>query len=424
MASRLKVLVSAYACNPNQGSEEGVGWGWVRTIARLHDVWVITDASHQEDIEAAVRQSPDDWRCVSFHYVPRTRWNLIEALWPPSFFWTYEHWQKDTFQLARQLHRDVGFDLAHQLTYVTFRVPGYLWKLDLPFVWGPLGALENTPWRFLPMLGLRGCLHFAARNLINSLHRRCLWRPKEAFHRASGGIIAATEGIQREIRRWYGEDSRVICEVGPPPRTAAAPSIRNDGEPLRLAWSGLHLPRKALPLLLHALNDLPDSVRWELDILGGGPCTAAWQRLAERLGLSSRCRWHGFIPREKAVGVIGKCHLVIITSMQDLTSTVVLEAISQGVPVVCPDHCGFAEVVTPESGVKLPLTSPRQLRHDLAHCIAQLAGDEPKRRRLAEGALRRIADYSWEKKSQMIDQIYQEVVASWQKRRQKTSSRE
>lgn len=33
-----KALVCAYACNPWQGSEHGVGWGWLRSIAQEHEV--------------------------------------------------------------------------------------------------------------------------------------------------------------------------------------------------------------------------------------------------------------------------------------------------------------------------------------------------------------------------------------------------
>lgn len=59
MNGRLKVLVAAYACNPRLGSEEGVGWGWVTAISRLHDLWVFTAEFHRGDIERALAASPD-----------------------------------------------------------------------------------------------------------------------------------------------------------------------------------------------------------------------------------------------------------------------------------------------------------------------------------------------------------------------------
>ena len=50
----MRVLLSAYACEPNKGSEAGVGWHWALEIARLgHEVWALTRANNRAPIEAA-----------------------------------------------------------------------------------------------------------------------------------------------------------------------------------------------------------------------------------------------------------------------------------------------------------------------------------------------------------------------------------
>src|SRR5437660_12518213 len=51
MAKKLKVLISAYACEPNKGSEPEVGWQWALQMARFHDVTVLTRANNQPTIE-------------------------------------------------------------------------------------------------------------------------------------------------------------------------------------------------------------------------------------------------------------------------------------------------------------------------------------------------------------------------------------
>ncbi|NLY01771.1 MAG: glycosyltransferase [Rhodopirellula sp.] len=363
-----------------------------------------------------------------FHYVePRpwhfalTRmWELIEAsCLKPVMNSAYRLWQKDAFRLAGDLHREIGFDLMHLVTMVGYRFPAKFYQIDVPFVWGPIGGLENTHWRFLPLLGFSGCGYYSARNMINSLDRRFLPDPKRAFAKAaaSGGIIAATGGIRREIKKWYGHDSEVICEIGPPAEIATEHSLRSSGEPLKLAWSGRHDAGKCLPLLLKALALLPADFSWNLTILGQGPDTAKWRRLSRRLGLEDRCRWTGWLERDAAVRTMHDAHLFVITSMKDLTSTVLLEALSQGLPVVCPDHCGFTDVVTADCGIRLPVHSPRQLIADLAAAIRQLGEDETERRRLAAGALRRIGDFSWEKKAAAVDAIYRRAVEAWGKNR-------
>jgi nucleoside-diphosphate-sugar epimerase len=54
----MKVIVSAFACDPQGGSEGGVGWNAVNRIARRHDVRVITSRRverHWKEAAAAGR---------------------------------------------------------------------------------------------------------------------------------------------------------------------------------------------------------------------------------------------------------------------------------------------------------------------------------------------------------------------------------
>lgn len=410
----LKVLLSAYACNPRKGSEEGVGWSWVRCIAGFCDPWVLVAEYHRDDIEAHLRRYPDEMSNVHFvyvphkpwHYQPTSGWKKIEgSMLKPVMNLAYMLWLKDAFTLAKQLHREEHFLLAHQLTYVGFRFPGRLWKLDIPFVWGPVGGLENTPWRFLPVLGIRGMIYYAGRNLINGIQRLFLRSARKAFRQADV-VIAATSGIQREIRRWYCVDSRVICEVGPPEGMIAEIKPRETHEPLRLIWSGEHLPGKALPLLLQALASMTTGCAWHLDILGQGPLQVSWKKLAVELAVERDCTWHGLLPREEALEVMSRGHVFVITSLKDLTSTVLLESLVLGLPVICPDHCGFSNVVNAECGIKLPVENPAQLITDLTQAIEALCRDEPRRQALAEGAVRRAGDYSWERKAAEIEVMY------------------
>ena len=400
------LLVCAYACNPYHGFEPGVGWGWVNMIARFGETWVLTDAANREDIERETSHDPSHYENLHFIYIPRTRWLSAEKIWPPAYLWTYRLWQREAYKLGCELHRKIGFSLVHVVTYVGFRVPGPFWKMDIPLVWGPIGGLENTPWRLLPAMGVSGAIHYGCRNVINTLHKLLLREPKHAFAKARGSIIAATSGIQREIEHWYGEQSTVICEVGAP---AAADDYarREPGRNLRICWSGAHLPGKGLPLLLQALAKLPADASWEVSILGEGPCTTKWRRLAQRLGIDARCIWTGNLSREDALETMGRSHVFVITSLKDLTSTVLLEALSRGLPVICPNHCGFADVVNDQCGVRLPVGSPRELTEQLELAILWLLAEESIRRGLAAGALVRSQEFSWDPKASQLQTVYE-----------------
>ena len=109
---------------------------------------------------------------------------------------------------------------------------------------------------------------------------------------------------------------------------------------------------------------------------------------------------------------MGRGHVMLITTLYDLTSTVTVEALAKGLPIVCLDHCGLAEVVDEKSGIKVPVTTPKRVVNGIAGAIEILAKDERRRQTLAHGALYKAAAFSWQTKIQSLDQIYQRRIES------------
>src|SRR5262249_33845267 len=65
----MRVLLSAYACRPNAGSEPGVGWNWATHLAaRGIDVHVLVAKRNQAPIEAGLSANPTP--NLHFSYVP------------------------------------------------------------------------------------------------------------------------------------------------------------------------------------------------------------------------------------------------------------------------------------------------------------------------------------------------------------------
>lgn len=407
----MKIVISAYACSPYKGSEPGVGWGFVSALARHHALWVIVeDEKFREDIERFLAVHPGFNKDVHFFFLKKKRNRFLRKIWPPSYYWYYRRWHLDAYRLAQKIHREVGFDIAHQLTMVGFREPGYLWKLGIPFVWGPVGGMGLFPWRFLPAVGAYGVLYYLGYNVLNWMHMNFLKRPCKAAQTAisgsENGLFAATSENQQEAKKYWGCDCALLSEVGLPRKPLEIIRGRTADEPLRLVWCGLHIPRKALNLALLALSRLPAELDRELHILGEGPRTKAWEKLSEKLEVDTFCHFHGWQPRENVLEIMQKSHVMLITSLRDLNSTVTVEALALGLPVICPDHCGFADVVDESCGVKIPVTTPKEVISGIASAIEQLERDEDKRRLLAQGALKRAQNFSWEKKVEEINRVY------------------
>ncbi|MCZ6744779.1 MAG: glycosyltransferase family 1 protein, partial [Alphaproteobacteria bacterium] len=143
----MKILLSAYACEPNKGSEPEVGWRWALELARLgHEVWVLTRENNRTSIEAGLaRQNPlPNLHFAYYDLPPWARWWKRGARGVHLY---YRLWQWGAYRLAKKLHRQHGFDRAHHVTFVSLRHPTFLRRLGVPFVFGPVAGGERVPWR-------------------------------------------------------------------------------------------------------------------------------------------------------------------------------------------------------------------------------------------------------------------------------------
>ncbi|MGC2614814.1 MAG: glycosyltransferase, partial [Terracidiphilus sp.] len=357
-ARPLKVLVSAFAFNPTKGSECSVGWDYVRAIAAKHKVWVITRALEREETEQYLLQHPHALANLSVQYVQERFRNLTSPLGHITNYWRYKVWQWDAYVLARELDARIDFDVVHQLNGTGFREPGHLWKLGKPFVWGPIGGLQFTPFWLLNAVPFGSRVFCVLKGLSTLWAMHVSRRPRRAAATAQV-ILASSSNVAEKVHALWGRDAITLCEVSAPDLEPRALVRRGPGEPLRIVWSGTCNPLKALNIVLLSLGQLKQSFAdWRLIVIGDGPLWESWKRLAGKLGLAEHCSFLGRVPRAEALSVMATGHCFVQPSLYDATSTVVAEALAHRLPVLCLDHFGFRDAVNSACGVKIP---PNQL---------------------------------------------------------------
>jgi glycosyltransferase involved in cell wall biosynthesis len=405
---RPRLLMMCYACNPYKGSEHAEAWNRAIAAARDFDVWVICDAD--ECAESIRRYEQEQGRItgLTFVYVDPPRWQKRLARLPGTYYPVYHLWHLQAGRVAKRLHAELQFDLAHQVSLQGYREPGELWQLKIPFIWGPVGGTQNFPWRFLLAEGATAGGRAAFRSAANWLQFRTSGRVRRAL-RATTQLIAANSDGVRKFSRIHGVTPELMSDVATP-RIAAKPRLAEPGQPLRLLWSGVFEPRKALSILLRALAKLEDSVDYRLTVLGSGKCQGKWQRLARKLGIDGRIHWTGEIPYAQAMRQYELADVFAFTSLCDTTGMVVIEAIASGLPVIAFDHQGVGDIVTEACGIKVPVTTPARAIADWEQAIRRLASDGELRERLSRGAIDRAGDYHWTKVTRRTAEIYDRAL--------------
>ncbi len=408
----MRVLLSAYACEPGKGSEPGVGWNWVRQIARFVDkVWVITRTNNRLVIEEALKEEP--LPNVHWVYFDLPRWMRFWKKGQRGVHLYYYLWQIGIYPVARRLHRDVGFDLVHHVTFGNYWIPSFLVLLPVPFVWGPVGGGESAPRPFYPTFSLRGRLYEQARNLARRLGELDPFT-KMTARRSAMALSKARETAAR-LKQLGTRRVFILSEVALPEEeiTQLFNVPLHLDTPFRLLslgrllhWKGFHL---GLMAFARFAREYPQSEYW---LVGDGPEQRNLERLAQKLGVADRVRFWGALPRVEALKKLADCDVLVHPSLHDSGGWVCVEAMAARRPVICLDLGGPALQVTEETGFKIPAHTPEQAVAEMVEAMRRLATDETLRRRMGEAARRRVREaFSWERRGEEIQEIYDKVIS-------------
>ncbi len=425
----MKVLLMAYECSPWRGSEWAVGWGRLLQAARAAEVHVITSESNVPDLQRAEADGllPANAWVHSLRVSDRLCARLGQRGASDYDYGAYQEWQRVALRLARRLHAEHGFDVAHQSTVCTFREPGEMWRLGVPFVWGPFGGVQNFPLRMLPMLRPRDAVYEVARGVANWATLRLNPRVRAAARHA-GAVLGANSCNASQSERVFGRRVELLLETGVadvkvPCRQRYLSRVRalktgTEMPRLRLLWSGQMRPRKALPVLLRALAQLKGRVDFALAVLGDGPELERWRAMAEDLSLADRVTFKGRLPLAEAVAAMQGADVFCFTSLRDTSGNVVLEALAAGVPVVTFGHQGAGDMVSDGCGICIPVTTPRTAIAAWANALTSLADDPVRLLRMSEGATVQAHRFLWSSNGDRVNALYRHVSRQQSTQRQ------
>jgi len=406
----MKTLMSAYSCEPGRGSEPGIGWNTVREVAKYHQVWVLTRPDESKtEIEAELTRNS----VPNLHFVYFTlpiwgsgwRWGQSGAMQVHHYLW-----QIQAYFVARKLHRQIGFDVIHHVTFAKYSSPSFLSFLPVPFVWGPLAGGESAPSEFWQDFNCKAKVYETARNLARFLGEL---DPFVRFTAKRSTVIqATTQETAQQLYKMGVENVEVVAAIGLPQKDINFLSDYSipDANPIRfisigrlLHWKGFHLGLRAF-----ASANLPNAEYW---ILGDGAEFNQLELLAENLGIAQRVKFWGKLSREETLKKLRDCHVLVHPSLHDSGGWVCLEAMAAGRPVICLDLGGPAVQVTPENGFKVLPSNPKQAVEDIAFSMTQLVKNPQMRIDMGEAGRQLVCEkYSWQNRGERLSQLYQQII--------------
>jgi glycosyltransferase involved in cell wall biosynthesis len=325
----MRIAVFAYACEPKEGSEPGVGWMWARMLATLGDVWVVTRANNREAIEAGVADLPERDR-LHFVYVDLPAWARFWKRGSRGLRLYYLLWQVAAYSELRRLRDQEGsFDIAWHVTLATVWLGSLAALISRTFVYGPVGGGVNPPRQLLSSLGFKGIAYEVARVLVRSIGRFANPLARLAWRRADLILVQNPEAKRSIPKRHRGK-----CVVFPNVVLEEAPALSQRGprDSKTALFAARLLPWKGGVLAIRAIAEAPG---WRLIVCGRGPDETRLRRIADQCGVSEMVEFRGWLPREELLQLMrSDVQSFLLPSLHDEAGWAVVESMSSGCPVV------------------------------------------------------------------------------------------
>ncbi|MEZ0486592.1 glycosyltransferase family 4 protein [Fibrella aquatica] len=400
-----KVLISAYACVPGLGSEEGNGWYYSTIVSQTnHQVWCLTRSCNRAAVDKRLLETP--FPNLNFVYVNTPDWVEKVYFWGLiGMYFHYLYWQWAALKTARPLNEVHQFDVVHHVSYGSLQLGSLLYKLNRPFIFGPIGGGQEAPsslrhyfkghWKKEQM-----------RTMISELLLRfnpgCFKAVRRAKH-----VLVWNKDTRRKVE-WLGRTENVTSEFSGISQAfiPQTPIVHPPGPVLQLVWVGRLMPRKALELTLHGLSKVDSRLPIQFTIVGDGEMGQYVPEYLETYNLKDRVHWAGKVGYEQVKAFYRQADVFFFTSLRDTGPAQLMEAMAYSLPVVTLDMHGQAELVNESTGIRVAVTDRETVATNLGKAIEWMYYHPEERLTMGANAYEFASKQAWEVKIRRMVKTY------------------
>lgn len=304
--------------------------------------------------------------------------------------------------IVRGLIRDKQITVIHQPIPVAPRFPSVLHGLGVPVVIGPLnGGMEyppafrrSEPW--ISRVGIATAGLFV--NAVNAL------LPGKKL---ADVVLVANERTRLALPSGIRGKMIELVENGIDFGVWQSASANTESAITRFIFLGRLVDWKALDIVIRALKAVPSA---ELEVIGEGPMSETWRKLAEELGLKERVHFAGWLSQEQCAVRLADSLALVLPSIYECGGAVVLESMAMGKPVIATRWGGPADYLDESSGILIEPTSYQHMVDGFAEAMTRLINSPELAKSIgAAGRERAIRDFDWQKKIQQVIHIYRSL---------------
>ncbi len=415
-----KILIIAEAANPNWVSVPLLGWSLARTLSKTLSAHIITHVRNRNAFLDAGLREGTDFTAIDSDVVARPLWQAANILRGKSGVgWTtntafsalaYYYFESLVWGRFGAAIRNHEYDIVHRVTPLSPTIPSTIAirckRAGVPFIIGPLNG--GVPWP----TGFHDARHKEREWLsyIRSAYR-LLPGYKNTLESAAV-IIAGSKDTLQQIPLKYHEKCIYLPENAVNPERFSLSAASATHSHLRACFVGRLVPYKGPDMLLEAAAPFLKSDRLRLDIVGDGPMMPTLRKFLDDHGISRNVTLHGWVKHAQVQDIMCQSQLFIFPSIREFGGGVILEAMALGLVPVVVNYAGPGELVTDDTGYRIPIGARKDVVLGLQECIHAIINKpqliEPMSRR---AKIRVNSLFTWEAKAKQMTEVYRWVLS-------------
>lgn len=408
MKKELKIFVSAYACEPNLGSEIGVGWHWVLEMSKYFKLWILTRKSNQATIETWLENNPT-YKNIHFIYFDLPYYLRFWKKGMRGVRLYYNIWQWNTNRIVKKTMLENKIQVFHHLTY-----GNVLWSVSKFgkkqfFVWGPVGGVETIASEYSKHYKIKGRLIESLRRVIvKSLSFNLGYKNR---CKNADLILCKTEILKDKIPLKHKEKAQLFTDVAVDELSIISKNKKESKSHIvKYIAVGKLDPWRGFDLLIEAFSlAVKSNQNIQLQIIGKG---LDWNRLNSLIiksELSDYIKILGEVSMHDYKELMANSDIVVNPCLKEGAVTTAFDAMAMGKPLICTDTTGYTRYFSSDYAILIPIGERNDLISDLNSAILKLTNDQL-RKEMGENAKNVREQFTWEIRGQ---EIYSVIASAY-----------
>lgn len=399
----MKILAIAYACEPNRGSEPGVGWNWVRNVSRCEgiEISVITRRNNKEVIDHFITNSTEPEK-VKFLYYDLPASVLKHKHGDKNIKVFFTLWQIGVLNYIKANLKLDHYDYIWDFNFGSLALPSFVYKLNKKYIIGPVSTKESIPKPYLKQLKRKDRVKYSLQQFM----RVHLWTNPFAWKTLKKASLVLT--CNEMSRKYLPRKTQSIAVFHNGLDVDKSVDINvSTAEKIRFVYAGRFIESKNLELAIKAFARVGEITRdFCFEIYGSGPLKSRLIALVSELHLEDVVFFKNKVTQQELFEIYQNQDCFVFPSLLEISSTAVMEAMYFGMVPICLDINCMEYILDNEYVVTVPNVSPELDEIAFANAVIKIMQEKSslanRKQQCHDYALRH---FLWSEKTSEVENV-------------------